>query len=258
MRSRAVRALALFYVMLWIGGVVTYSISTSIPPADGWTASTFLWVAALISLLSSCRIEALMLVATSALAFVLEVAGVASGVIFGSYQYTGALGFSAFDVPPAISAAWIILLAYVWHAISQLKLGRFSGAIAGAAWMTSIDLLIDPLAAGPLAYWHWLDGGVFYGIPLSNFAGWFGISLVLLGLLNRRPLQSAGAKRIGLSVILFFTYIAIVNALWVPAFIGSSLIIIDLRLSVAEWRQMATEASSLITSLKGSALKHEH
>lgn len=257
MRSRAVKTLTLIYVVLWFGGVVTYSISTTLSPADGWTASAFLWVAALISLLSSRRPEALKLVIASVLAFAAEVAGVATGLVFGSYQYTGALGFSAFGVPLAISAAWIVLLAYIWHAVSRLRLGRLSGAIVGAAWMTSTDLLIDPLAAGPLSYWQWLNGGVFYGIPFSNFAGWFAISFVLLVFLNQRPLQSTGVKRIGLSVILFFTYIAAINALWIPALIGATLIFVDVRLSFAEWRQSGTYASSFITYLKNSELRHE-
>lgn len=257
MRSRALTALMLFYGVLWIGGVVTYSISTALSPGDGWTASAFLWVAALISLLSSERTQAIYLSVAAVAAFTAEVIGVATGLIFGSYQYTGALGFAIFNVPIAIAAAWIILLAYVWHAISHLKLGVFVGAILGAAWMTAIDLVIDPLAAGPLSYWRWQDGGWYYGIPLSNFAGWFGISFVLLLFLHRRPLQSAGAKRIGLSVLVFFTYVAAVNGLWVPALIGAALTMLDLRLFGAEWRQMAADTKSLISHVQGRGLKHE-
>lgn len=257
MRNRALTALMLFYIVLWIGGVATYSISTALSSGDGWTAAAFLWVAALISLLASERTQALYLGIASVAAFTAEVIGVATGLIFGSYQYSGALGFALFNVPIAISAAWIILLAYVWHAISHLKLGVFVGAMLGAAWMTSIDLVIDPLAAGPLSYWRWQEGGWYYGIPLSNFAGWFGISFVLLLFLHRRPLQSAGAKRIGLSVLVFFTYVAAVNGLWMPAFIGAALTVLDLRLFGAEWRQTVADTKSFITQLQGRGLNHE-
>jgi len=255
MRSRALTALMLFYIVLWIGGIVTYSLGTAPSPGDGWTAAAFLWVAALISLLSSERSKAMYLGVASVAAFASEIVGVTTGLVFGSYQYTGALGFALFNVPIAITAAWIILLAYVWHSISQLKLGVFGGAIVGAAWMTSIDLVIDPLAAGPLSYWHWQDGGWYYGIPLSNFAGWFGISFVLLLFLHRRPLQSAGTKRIGLSVIVFFTFVAAVNGLWMPALIGAALAMLDLRLFGAEWRQTVADARSLVSQLQGEGGK---
>ena len=257
MRSRALTALMLFYIVLWIGGIVTYSLSTAPSAGDGWTAAAFLWVAALISLLSSERSKAMYLGVASVAAFAAEIVGVTTGLVFGSYQYTGALGFALFNVPIAITAAWIILLAYVWHSISQLKLGVFGGAIVGAAWMTAIDLVIDPLAAGPLSYWHWQGGGWYYGIPLSNFAGWFGISFVLLLFLHRRPLQSAGSKRIGLSVITFFTFVAAVNGLWMPALIGAALAMLDLRLFGAEWSQTMADARSLVSQLQGRGLKHE-
>ena len=257
MRSRALRALMLFYIVLWIGGIVTYSLSTAPSAGDGWTAAAFLWVAALISLLSSEGSKAMYLGVASVAAFAAEIVGVTTGLVFGSYQYTGALGFALFNVPIAITAAWIVLLAYVWHSISQLKLGVFGGAIIGAAWMTSIDLVIDPLAAGPLSYWHWQNGGWYYGIPLSNFAGWFGISLVLLLFLHQRPMNSAWAKRIGLSVIVFFTFVAAVNGLWMPALIGAALAMLDLRLFGAEWGQTMADARSLVSQLKNRGSKHE-
>ncbi|MCX6134876.1 MAG: carotenoid biosynthesis protein [Ignavibacteriales bacterium] len=257
MRSRALTALVVFYIVLWIGGVATYSISSAPSPGDGWTAAAFLWVAALISLLSAERTHALVLGCASVAAFMAEVLGVATGLVFGSYQYTGALGFALFNVPIAISAAWIILLAYVWHSTSRLKLGLVTRAILGAAWMTSIDLVIDPLAAGPLSYWHWQGGGWYYGIPLSNFAGWFGISLVLLLFLHQRPMNSAWAKKSGLSVIVFFTFVAAVNGLWLPALIGAALTMLDLGLFKDEWLHMATDAQSLVSQLQSRGLKHE-
>lgn len=257
MRSALLKILTLFYLVLWIGGIVTYSLSTALSPGDGWTAAAFLWIAALISLMSSERIPVLWLACASVAAFLAEVVGVATGLVFGSYQYTGALGFALFSVPLAIAAAWIILLAYVWHTVSRLRLGVIQRAILGAVWMTAIDLVIDPLAAGPLSYWKWTDGGWYYGIPATNFAGWFGISFVLLLLLHQRALQSAGAKRVGLSVILFFTIIAAINSLWIPALIGTALTILDLRLFAAEWRQAVTDARSFVSRRQVPGLNHD-
>ena len=38
--------------------------------------------------------------------------------------------------------------------------------------MVALDLLIDPLASGPLGYWIWEAKGWFCGVPLVNFFGW--------------------------------------------------------------------------------------
>jgi len=72
-----------------------------------------------------------------------------------------------------------------------------------------------------------------------------------------RSLQSVGGKRIGLSVITFFTFVAAVNGLWMPALIGAALAMFDLRLFGAEWRRTAADARSLVSQLQGRGLKHE-
>jgi putative membrane protein len=58
----------------------------------------------------------------------------------------------------------------------------------GAAALAGWDLFLDPqmVAAG---HWTWFDPTpalpLVPGIPLTNYAGWLGVSLVLIGLLHR-------------------------------------------------------------------------
>lgn len=43
----------------------------------------------------------------------------------------------------------------------------------------STDALLDPVATHFLKDWTWLESGAYYGIPWTNFAGWFGVSFLV-------------------------------------------------------------------------------
>lgn len=105
-----------------------------------------------------------------------------------------------------------------------------------ALWMTAIDLVIDPLAAGTLDYWRWAGGGAYYGIPARNFLGWFTVSLLIFGLIGvlfRRGRQSnVYACRVGFSIILFFTVIALAHGLILAGVIGMALCLLHLALPI--------------------------
>ena len=93
-----------------------------------------------------------------------------------------------------------------------------------AAWMTAMDLVIDPLAANALGFWRWTHSGPYYGIPWSNFAGWYGVSLVVVWLDRRPPQPNPALRRLGLSVFQFFTAIALTHGLWKAGAMGVMLL----------------------------------
>jgi uncharacterized membrane protein len=53
--------------------------------------------------------------------------------------------------------------------------------VLGSAAMTAWDLFLDPQMVGE-GYWAWVRRGVYRGIPLSNFAGWFLTGLGIMAL----------------------------------------------------------------------------
>jgi len=67
--------------------------------------------------------------------------------------------------------------------------GSWRVLFLGAVLMTTLDIVIDPLA---LRGYRWFlgqiygypQGGVYFGIPLSNFGGWFLVSLGLIRVLQ--------------------------------------------------------------------------
>lgn len=105
--------------------------------------------------------------------FFVEVAGVHTGLIFGTYYYGANLGFKWFDVPLIIGVNWF-LLVYSIAAVFYKVRNNMLFATLSAGVMTLLDVLIEPVAI-KLDFWHWQEEV----IPLQNFAAWFMISFIL-------------------------------------------------------------------------------
>jgi putative membrane protein len=117
-----------------------------------------------------------------------EVLGLRTGFPFGTYSYAGTLGPQVLGVPVVVCLAWT-MMAYPAFVIARKLVGAVTlavpvvGGVALAAW----DLFLDPqmVAAG---HWTWADPtpalpGV-PGVPLSNYAGWLLVSVVLMTVLT--------------------------------------------------------------------------
>ncbi len=207
--SRAVLWLA--YAIVWLGGVSSHLLVGNTPANMSWAAPVFLILAsAIVALAANEDWRALLL--TFGLGFAAEAVGVAAGYPFGSYVYTAVLAPSVFGVPPVMAGAWMILIAWV----RQVRLPFWAGAVV----MVLIDLLIDPLAVHTVKFWRWLTPGPYYGVPLSNFAGWFLVSLVLLWLLRRPPPRNGEVMMIGSSILLFFAMVGLAHGYFALASIG--------------------------------------
>lgn len=173
-----------------------------------------------------------------------EVAGVHTGFPFGAYRYADTLGPALAGVPVVVPLAWVML------GYPCLLLGRTLGAAAagpagpagrrrlvtvltGAWTLAAWDLYLDPqmVAAG---HWVWarpepaLPG--VPGIPLTNYAGWLLVALVLVAALDRalpdeppdaRPAAGQGPP----AVVLIWT--------WLGSGLGN-LVLFD-RPAVAGW-----------------------
>lgn len=118
---------------------------------------------------------------------VAESVGVATGWPFGHYAYTGTLGTELVGVPVIVPMAWV-MMAWPALVVGRTLMRRGPAVVAVAAYaLTAWDVFLDPqmVAAG---HWNWLDPHpslpLIPGIPLSNYAGWLLVSLVMMAALH--------------------------------------------------------------------------
>ena len=115
----------------------------------------------------------------------IEAIGTATGVPFGVYNYTDTLQPQIAHVPLLIPFAWLMMLPPAWAVAQRIAADtrgiRFvvTSALAFTAW----DLFLDPqMVAWDL--WRWSTPGLYFGIPLMNYAGWI-IAAILATLIVR-------------------------------------------------------------------------
>ena len=125
-----------------------------------------------------------------AVAFAAEYASTRVGLPFGLYHYTGAtVGRELYlSNVPLFDPLSFPFLAYASWCLVRWASGRTEGvAAAGLSGilMMLLDVVIDPLAVrgerwflGQIFFYP--EGGVYFGVPLSNFFGWAIVGWVIV------------------------------------------------------------------------------
>jgi uncharacterized membrane protein len=111
-----------------------------------------------------------------------ESLSIATGFPFGNYHYTANLGPKLGTVPLLIMPAYFAMcyvswtLAHVvldkWDQKSDQML-RFAIPLIASFIMVMWDMCMDPARATVKQAWIWHGGGGYFGVPFSNFLGWF-------------------------------------------------------------------------------------
>ena len=115
-----------------------------------------------------------------------ERVGTATSVPFGRYAYTQALQPQVAHVPAIVPLAWFALglpARETAHAALGPGSTPTTRIVLGAAALTAWDLFLDPQMVGE-GYWKWARRGVYRGIPLTNYVGWFVTGLGVMALLE--------------------------------------------------------------------------
>jgi putative membrane protein len=111
--------------------------------------------------------------------FCIELAGVKTGIIFGSYFYGETLQPALWEIPLVIGFAWLGMIISAAVISQHLLPARFSRrpfliAACIALLMVIFDVFMEP-AAMKLGYWAWHDGIV----PWRNYVMWFVFGFIL-------------------------------------------------------------------------------
>lgn len=166
------------------------------------------------------------------------------GFPFGDYDYTGALQPTVGGVPVIVPLAWFAMgvpALEVGHLISRSRLGA---VVVGAVALTAWDLFLDPQMVDN-GYWEWAVDGAYDGIPLTNYAGWLGVGVVVLAVVDRiRPARNSD----NLPLLLLYTWWAVMNTIGFIAFFGEPFVglvggIAMGSITALAWRRRASESA---------------
>jgi uncharacterized membrane protein len=169
--------------------VLGFKIPWAIPLTPILTFSSFIF-----SILHSSQIEGwiktlffVVLVVAAGLFF--ESLGVATGLVYGPYHYSDALGPKFLGlVPYLIPIAWTFMMypsMVIAKALTPTRWNLFQRGITIAALsgviMTAWDVMMDPMMVQG-GNWVWDVKGAYFGVPLQNFWGWWLTTFVAVGL----------------------------------------------------------------------------
>ena len=120
---------------------------------------------------------------------VFENMSVLTGFPFGDYYWTDVAGVKLFNIPLLVGPSYLAIgyLSWVLATIIVGDVYRKSSwfttivtPMIGAFFMVAWDLTMDPIMATIDHVWIWEQGGGFFGVPLSNFLGWFFVVYVFM------------------------------------------------------------------------------
>jgi uncharacterized membrane protein len=134
------------------------------------------------------------------LGFFVEVLGVKTELIFGSYNYGQSLGYKWLSVPLLIGINWSMLL-YCTSQLSKFK-NTFVNAFFGAALMVGLDFFIEQNAS-KFDFWYWKSNI----IPIQNYIAWFVVAFLLNLLVQKHLAQKPNltAKALYVIQLVFFS-----------------------------------------------------
>jgi uncharacterized membrane protein len=112
----------------------------------------------------------------------LESLSLRTGFPFGHYYFTDLMGPKLFQLPVLLALAYVGM-GYLSWVVGLLILGHHDEPLNGrrviflplvaSFVMVAWDLSMDPVWSNLDHAWVWKNGGSFFGVPVSNFFGWF-------------------------------------------------------------------------------------
>jgi putative membrane protein len=127
----------------------------------------------LTAIKNSKQVFLLWAVVTYIITFSLEVIGVKTGLIFGSYWYGETLGVKFLNVPLIIGFNWIMIILGAIILSEKILTNKMMVSLSAAILATLFDFFLEPIAIR-FSYWNWSD----ISVPIQNYVAWFFISLL--------------------------------------------------------------------------------
>ncbi|MCA9945182.1 MAG: carotenoid biosynthesis protein [Anaerolineales bacterium] len=177
--------------------------------------------------------------------------GSTTGFPFGDYDYAPLLQPQISGVPLVVPLAWFMMLPAAWAVANQI-LAQLPARLASKRWLlpllagfafTAWDLFLDPQMVA-WGVWQWETPGGYFGIPWSNYAGWWGTAVLLTALI--RPQNLPGKPLLIIFTITWFLETVGLLFFWGlvgPALVGGTIMGFFVWLG---WREPRQKGNSVI------------
>ncbi len=119
------------------------------------------------------------------LGYTVEVLGVNTGLIFGSYQYGETLGIKLFKTPLLIGLNWLFLTYTALSISNKITKNSFLQLIIAPTLMLVYDIVMEQLAP-IMDMWSWTNSL----IPIKNYIAWWLIGLLFAVILKRTKINT--------------------------------------------------------------------
>tara|TARA_B100001121_G_C18280307_1_gene430402 strand:+ start:90 stop:509 length:420 start_codon:yes stop_codon:yes gene_type:complete len=110
-----------------------------------------------------------------------EVLGVETGLLFGSYRYGQTLGIQYLNVPLIIGVNWFVIAIGARGCVNRITIKPSLKVLFASLLMVGLDFLIEPVAV-KYDFWNWSQNTV----PFQNYFMWFLVSIFMQGVLNKK------------------------------------------------------------------------
>jgi putative membrane protein len=171
----------------------------------------------------------------AAYAYTIELIGIRTGFPYGEFHYGIDLGPMLGGVPLALPVFFLPLVfnAYLLSLLLLRTVAErtITRLLAVIALVLAMDVVLDPGAVA-LGFWAYPGGGTFYGVPLSNYAGWVLSATVAVGVVdftfNREALHARLAScEFALddmvSFVLLWGGVNLFYGNWLPAVVAAAI-----------------------------------
>lgn len=144
---------------------------------------------------------------------------------FGEYEYTEWLGPKILGhVPYFIPPSWFAMSIVSLDLARRVTQSRWKYIFLGTTFMVLWDVSLDPAMNQAFPFWNYGVDGFFFGMPFSNWVGWFVVTLlILLGYEAMRgdaPIKNEWASWVYILNCVFPISISLLQDLYLAAFIG--------------------------------------
>ena len=191
LRKYVILLFALYLLSIFAG------IAPTLFPYQGVGASLFRYFAFIFVILHALETlgkqkTVMFFIVALLFGFLSEYLGAVHGLVFGKYVYNEYTNMILGAVPWQTPLSWSVI-TYICYCTTNLFLKGFGGrkpnfknalwypfclllllsSLDGIAAM-NIDMVLDPCCVNcPTPSWTWAEHGAYFGIPISNFIGWF-------------------------------------------------------------------------------------